>query len=181
MAFGIADECRPLRRGSLPMSTFSSPTASLPPTSFSHITTGSRGYKYLASTHCGPYSVVSIHAAPTIGQTDLRQSPFWSPVSSPSSSAVVVVAVCGPKAGATRDTISMSQVQTYELVSTPPHSPASTPDGSISPSYFSPRKRSITSLGNGTPTGASHFLPPLSIVAVAPTSLSLLPLDKRTE
>ncbi len=176
-----------LRRGSVPTLCDSRPhTFSLPVQTLSQRTRSSPGYKLLGATHCGPYSVVSIYVVPAIGQIELLRSPFWSPINSPGSGTVVVVVVCGPKSREGEDTvpnsISVSQVQMYELVSTPSHSPASTPDGSISPSCISPRRRSITyCYDNSAPTGTnSPPAPPLSMVSAAPTSLSLLPLDERT-
>ncbi len=199
MAFRTVEELpvrQQQRRGSIPSAFISSSaTSSLPILSQN---AGSRprnspGYKFLGATHCGPYSIVSIYAAPPAGRMDPRRSPLWSPVNSPGSSAVVVVAVCGPRSGggegARKEKISMSQVQIYELVSTPVHSPADSPESSISPGYSSISPSYISSRRNRTTSNSSssslsghrHSLPAISVAWAAPTSLIFLPLENKAD
>ena len=169
LVFKTLEEISPSRRhNSIPLQS-----TSLPPSN-----TGIRkrlNYKLLGATHCGPNPIISIHTTSLQGG-----SPYGSPLGT-SFAITQVLVTCSSITARDNDkeTPSTSQIQIYELVSSPHHSPLSSPGSSLYLLRERDRSLSISSSSSASTRRTSLSrspLPKLTLYSVSPRPLTLLPL-----
>ena len=129
-------------------------------------------YRILAATHCGAQPIVGIYTSQL--RDEMCRSPVGSLIGTPSASMQVLV-VCGApnRRNGDRDGLSSSQVQLYELSTSPLPSPV------VSPAYLSTsRSVSVTSFGSISNRRGSISKTPqkLTLYSASPQSHILLPL-----
>ena len=134
-------------------------------------------YRILAATHCGAQPIVSIHTSQL--QEEIRRSPSDSPIGTPSAYMQVLVACGAPnRRNGDREGLSSSQVQLYELFTSPLPSPVVSP---ASLSIPQGRSISVTSFGSISFRRGSISKTPqkLTLHSASPQAHILLPLTNQ--